>query len=439
MQDHFEDASLRSNANHKEDSSGAGEGSATEPLCDSVPDLEPRLVDNLPGAPPSNTAPANCIEGQHRVLRAGVDSLYLSFKGDLFEVIELTLIELKSLAQSDDPLEVANAVFEIEGHRFEVLGRGSRNYPFILKDGSFNIQLSSESSESLPLAYVQISSHCLTESGFLGPVQELKKILRHLGTFSEIKVSRLDICCDFTTIVGFGELPEVGWISRSNKRTSYFENEQFSGFVFGQGSRISARLYDKTLEIKKSKKDYLRGLWWSEGWDRDCQVWRLEFQVMRSVLVELGILRFDHLVGSLDELWKYATTNWLRLVLPGKDKTKSRWPSHPLWEELQQANFGGGCCEEISKRQITQRVPSNDYFFINGLAAFTSFMAARGIDTFEEAGPLFLQEAKEYHACQSLGTDEGIEEYCQSRAALKARKYSTRFKRTDKGEGEDET
>lgn len=410
-----------------------------EAQTDSAPAAPAPGSDTSKGAPPSNTAPANCIYGEHRILRTGVDSLYLSFKGDLFEEIEQKLTELKLLAQSDDPLEIARAVIEIENHRFEVFGRGRPNYPFIIKDGSFNIQLSKSSSETLPLAYVQISSHCLTDSGFLRPVQELKKILHHLGSFTKVKVSRLDICCDFSTDVGFGELPDVGWISRSNKRNCYFENDLFSGFVFGQGSRISARLYDKTLEIKRSKKDYLKGLWWSEGWDMDCQVWRLEFQIMRSILVELGVLKFDDLVGTLDELWKYATSNWLRLVLPGKDKTKSRWPSHPLWVVLQQASFGGGCCEGISKRKITQRIPSNDYFFINGLAAFTSFMAARGIESFERAGPLFLEEAKEFHACHSFGTIEGIEEYCQPRAALKARKYSTYIEKVSKGEGENET
>jgi len=378
------------------------------------------------GAPLSNTAPANCIDGQHRILRAGVDSLYLSFKGDLFEEAEQKLIELKSLAQSDEPLEIASAVLDIADQRFEVLGRGSRNYPYIIKDGAFNIQLSKASSETMPLAYVQISSHCLTETGFFGSVRALKKVLHRLGSFSEIKVSRVDVFCDFVTDVGFGELPQIGWISRSNKRNCYFESGRFSGFVFGQGSRISARLYDKTLQITKSKQDYLKDLWWSEGWDRQSQVWRLEFQVMRPVLVEVGISSFNDLVGSLETLWKYATTNWLRLVLPGKDQTKSRWPDHPLWEVLQGVTFEG-CSDGLIKRQLIRRVPSDHYFFINGLAAFTSFMAAREIESFEKAGPLFLEEAREFHTWRSLETGEDIEEYCQKRAALKARDYNTRI------------
>jgi hypothetical protein len=54
-------------------------------------------------------------------------------------------------------------------------------------------------------------------------------------------------------------------------------------------------------------------------------------------------------------------------------------------------------------------------------------MASRGIKTFREAGPRFLKDAEEFHAMRSIMTDEDIEEYCQKRAAIKAKEYCTRF------------
>jgi len=167
----------------------------------------------------------------------------------------------------------------------------------------------------------------------------LESLLAEIGHVEEIKVSRIDLCCDFTSDVAFGVLPELAWISRSNNRNWYTEGGTFTGFVFGQGSPMSARLYDKTRQIKKSKQDYLRDLWWMLGWDRERTIWRLEFQIKRPVLVELGISSFDDVRCSLDSLWDYATANWLRLVCPGKDQTRSRWPNHPLWAELQKADF----------------------------------------------------------------------------------------------------
>jgi len=382
--------------------------------------------DTSKGAPPSNTAPANCIDDQNMIIRAGVDSLYLSFVGDLSQAIEHQLIELKSLAKSDDPLVIASAVLELSDHRFEVLAGGTRNFPYTLKDGVFNIQLSKASSEKLPMAYVQISSEALTLSGLIPVVRELISILRLLGLFTEIKVSRVDICCDFSTSVNFADLSLDAWISRSSKLHDYFNDRVFGGYVFGKGSPMLARLYDKTLEIKKSKKDYMKDIWWGEGWDRKSQVWRLEFQIKRSVLVELGISSFDNLLATLNSMWRYATQNWLRLVLPGEDKTRSRWPDHPLWIELQKVKLGDGD-QELLKRCRLNRIPSDRYLFINGLSAITSYMAIENIPTFKEAAPQYLDDAAGFHIDNSVFTGEDIEAFCRRHAALKARKYNTKF------------
>jgi hypothetical protein len=410
-----------------QDSTQARTRTASEPLCDSVTALAAsRLGDGIPGAPPSNTAPANCIDDQNLIYRADVDSLYLSFVGTLSQEAENQIIELKSLAQSDNPHDVAKAVLEIERHRFEVFGSGTRNFPYILKDGVFNIQLSKASSDKLPMAYVQIASETLTLSGLIPTVLELKGILRQLGSFTEIKVSRVDICCDFSTPVDFVDLPLAEWISRSKKRHNYFESGVFSGYVFGQGSPMSARLYDKTLEIKKSKKDYMKDIWWGEGWDRKCQVWRLEFQIKRSVLIELGISSFDDLLGTLNTLWEYATQNWLRLILPGKDQTKARWPNHPLWADLQKADLGRGN-QALLKRSHITGIPGERQRFINGLSGITLHMAIENIETFKEAGPSYLEAAADFHGWNSMFTGEDIEAHCYRQAALKARKYNTKF------------
>ena len=59
--------------------------------------------DTSTGAPPSNTAPANYIDGSTRIFRPGIDSLYLSWSGTLFQDIDDQLTGLKALAQSPNP------------------------------------------------------------------------------------------------------------------------------------------------------------------------------------------------------------------------------------------------------------------------------------------------------------------------------------------------
>ena len=410
-----------------QDSTKTRTRTATEPPCGPVTALAVSCHgDGSPGAPPSNTAPANCMDGQNTVLRSAVDSLYLSFMGCIFEEVEQNLIRLKTLAQSDDPFDVAEATMEVGDDRFAVLGRGTRIFSYILKGGDFNIQLSKASAEKLPMAYVQIYSRSLTDYGLLGTVRKLKSILRLLGSFTTVNVSRVDICCDFTTSIDLGELSQDSWISRSNKRHSYRESGVFSGLVFGQGSPMSARLYDKTLEIKKSKKDYMKDIWWGEGWDRRSKVWRLEFQIQRSVLVDQGVSSFDDLLATLNTLWEYATQNWLRLVLPGEDKTKSRWPNYPLWTVLHNADLGHGN-HELLKRGRSTGIPGERQRFINGLAGITSHMAIENIETFKDAYPSYFQAAKDFHLSNSIFTGENIEAFCRRHAALKARKYHTKF------------
>jgi len=386
-----------------------------------------------PGAPPSNTAPDNCIEGGSRILRAGVDSLYLSFSGERHEGIESLLEALKNLAQSEDIEEQSKAVLELHKSNFQVLPYGVRNYPFILKDGMFNIQVSRDSSGKLPLAYVQIASRALTESGPSSVVGHLVPIIGGLGLIKGIKVSRVDLCCDFVTDFVLQNLPEAAWVSRSRKETRRRENGELTGFVFGEGSPVSARLYDKKLEIRKSRKEFLEDLWWMEGWDRQSQVWRLEFQIKRKPLAEFGLSSFKDVEGQIQSLWAYATVEWLRLVIVGNDQTRSRWPNHPLWDVLQRADFRAGSVFPLI-RSLSESVPDDRYLFQNGLAAITSYMAARGIPTFAEAGPAFLKEAATYHASRSLRTGQDVEAYCEPRAKLKARKY---FKKPSKRDEED--
>ena len=61
--------------------------------------------------------------------------------------------------------------------------------------------------------------------------------------------------------------------------------EQFTGWSIGLGGPISARLYDKTVEIAtRSKKFYLHELWQQAGWFPADSVWRFELQFRRPAL-----------------------------------------------------------------------------------------------------------------------------------------------------------
>ncbi|MFZ2170990.1 MAG: hypothetical protein WAW61_15305 [Methylococcaceae bacterium] len=134
------------------------------------------------GAPPSNTAPANYINtDKTKILRFGVDSLYLSYPGQISSEWDQRLTGLKLAAQSEDDTDKAKAQVKIGEHLFEVKGKGGQRFSFVLVDNCFHIQLSGYNTTALPLAYVQLSSELLTTLSVQEAVNTLSTLIRSFG------------------------------------------------------------------------------------------------------------------------------------------------------------------------------------------------------------------------------------------------------------------
>jgi hypothetical protein len=379
------------------------------------------------GASPSNTAPSNRIESENesRIVHTGIDSLYLSYAGELKPDVEQDLESLKSLAQSEDPQEQAGAVLSLCDHRFEVKDKGKGRYPFVLQDGVFHLQLSRAQAKSLPMVYAQIGSEALTRTGVRYTEIALNNLVSVLGTTrAPATISRVDLCVDFVTDVELEGIPRNAWINRANKRSSHEDRGRFSGLTFGMGGALSARLYDKTREIEHSEKTYLYDVWNEGGWAGEYPVWRLEFEFHRTVLREFWITTVEELLALRAALWCYAM-HWLRLVVPSlTDNTKERWPNHPLWDVLLQAEWGMERGEPLTRTRKT-RPPSDKFLFVNGLGALTSYMAREGITDFVEGLRRFGSDAHEYHLLLSQLTGKTLSTYAREKAQGKARRFNT--------------
>ncbi len=106
------------------------------------------------GTPPSNTVPYNSNNEYFKLLRFGVDSLYLSYQGDLFPEVQERLTKLKQLAQHPEIDQQVLAQYAIAGHIFEVKDKGSSVFPFVIEDGAFRISLS-RASKFTPMSFLQ--------------------------------------------------------------------------------------------------------------------------------------------------------------------------------------------------------------------------------------------------------------------------------------------
>lgn len=378
------------------------------------------------GTQSCNTVPSNDNPNLFKPLRFGIDSLYLSYHGQLTQHWDGKLDELKTQAQSEDEAEQAQAQVKIGSHLFEVRDKGAPRFPYVLVDNCFFIKLSRKASKVLPMAHVQISSEYLAAVGVVAAEEDLRGVIDTLGIVDgSATVSRADLYLDFVCAANLADIEQPDWITRANLMAKYFDcrlSEPFTGWVIGVGGNLHARLYEKVIEIvNKSHKTYLFGLWQANGWQVGEKVWRMEFQVEKQTLKELGILSLSDLLTRQAALWHYLTHDWLRLSVPNpNDSKRDRWPNHALWDAIADV-YALPLDQPRLERFRPARLPADERLFLHGLGGITSFMASRGIEDFGEGLGEYLQQAKEFHA----STGEPFHSYVGRKVKAKARKYNT--------------
>ncbi|AFM43401.1 hypothetical protein Desaci_4562 [Desulfosporosinus acidiphilus SJ4] len=158
------------------------------------------------------------------------------------------------------------------------------------------------------------------------------------------RVSRVDPCVD-TDEAAFVESDLKGIVTRARKRRKHFvtdefsEGKKFSGFTIGGGGPLLARIYNKSLEIKRSGKFWFYTVWENNGWNCAKMVWRTEFQLRREVLKEFGIDTVKDILAKLDGLWAYLTGEWLVIKKPDVENV-TRWKVKRKWQLIQKSTYG---------------------------------------------------------------------------------------------------
>lgn len=377
------------------------------------------------GTPPSNTVPYNCNNEYFKLLRFGVDSLYLSYQGELFPEVKDRLAKLKQLAQHPEADQQAQAQYAIAGHIFEVKDKGSSIFPYVMEDGAFRISLS-RTSKKTPMAYVKVSSRYLCSITPTEAEKHLCQILNELGTLeSSAHVSRIDLCADFVSHENMESWGREAWITRGKKIDAHAVNEKFTGWSIGLGGKISCRLYNKLLELHTSGRTDLIPLWKKTGWQEDEPVWRVEFQLMRDVLAEHGLISLDSVLSNLNGLWSYASTEWLRLTLPNPDdQTRSRWTIHPLWAYISSIDWETDF-NMLSRSFKPERLPEDKRILTLGISSMACFMAKHGITDFDEGLDRYLLALHQH--LYSCGEFIGLsaEDYLLEKVRLRGKEYNT--------------
>lgn len=279
-------------------------------------------------------------ESQVLSLASGVDALYLTGKGIVpVELVEVLASE-RERAAADRASGGEGRAVAFGSHEFVVGWGGWDNYRFRLDaPGKALIGLVS-SSENFPSIRVQPRAEFLHA---VGPREVLKwvyDVAETLGLFVQWKVSRLDLFADFH---GLGLVAESRWdfVCRAKRRKTFEDGEELETLYFGSGKPLMARLYNKTKEIAAKGTD-----WWPSVWGAAYRlglpVWRVEFQIERAYLNDVGLSGSpEQVLDAAPRLWAKLTSEWLTLRLPTDDSNRSRWPVSPIWEFVQATTFDG--------------------------------------------------------------------------------------------------
>lgn len=309
-------------------------------------------------------------------LYKGIDSLYLSFTGELKEGVLHELEEKLKLARAADLRERAKAVVLVMEHQFHMKKNGRSNYPFILEDAWLQIEISKR--RNFPTIYIQLKSAFLNVMGIEYAKAHVRKIAEYfLKGVPDETVSRADIFIDFMTDTDFGEVKIRDWITRAEKLMRS-AGDRCTGWDIGRGGDVFLRLYDKTAQIT-CEQEYLKEFWRKAGWAAKQKVWRAEFQLRRTILKQFSIRNISELISSINDVWQYCTNKWVRLSLPDESKkNRARLKTHPLWQEIQNAQFGDGAFKGINRKLRKDRMPEEKHLYPQSLGFISTFCACNG-------------------------------------------------------------
>lgn len=261
-----------------------------------------------------------------RFLAAGLDTLEASYAFDMstgdidFEQLAYLKERLKSDPDREtEPIELGGLALRL--HAF-----GGHPYSLRLSNEDMVVRLAERMQ---PSCHVKFSSKALWHKGLGALSQQINGFaakLRLKPRKHEV-ISRADWAFDYQMP---GRDFGVGnFVSRADKDSAWRNRGRAETFSFGV-SDIVIRIYDKSAEIAQVSGK----TWFHEIWGCKEHVWRIEFQVRRQRLRQSGINAIQDLILLQGDLLRELAAHHTSLREATQDSNRSRWPFHPLWEDL---------------------------------------------------------------------------------------------------------
>ena len=178
---------------------------------------------------------------------------------------------------------------------------------------------------------------CLTHGG-LGCLELVRNLIHQAGGVIEFELlSRVDPCLDMPNI-GIAPFYDAARDRRYISRVKVMREIEHHGRSVRFGSPpLSLLIYDKWRQVLQSQDPDLMGLMLARRWNNQMprRATRVEYQIRRQKLRELGVSSPDDYFKKRADVLAYLTSDWFRFTQTTVDRRNpSRAPTLPLWLEV---------------------------------------------------------------------------------------------------------
>ena len=276
----------------------------------------------------------------------GIDSLYFFFEtnenyDDLFLEILDQLEEIKGKFEKRDiEFENKDLTISINDIQLSYLGKQEGFYWFKDSNEFFRIGFKDRyKNRGLNDIRVQLQGNGIYTFGINSIIELLKDSLKEVIS-DYIPITRADLNCfiqyDFSFVKKdmfstrkrkYSTINEIG--DANTTQTLYVGKEPFK-----------LRLYNKSLELKKSKKfEIMNEYFLNNDFDLEQTIFNIEFQMNRGHLKQYNINTIDDLFANAKNLFQIAMDDIRLLDIDSVSNerlinNKYQAETHPLWEEI---------------------------------------------------------------------------------------------------------
>lgn len=325
-----------------------------------------------------------------QLLASGIDTLDLAINvtwqsESFFEY--LTTMKDLAISEGKQAAVIIRDKNDTELWNCTIKPHGAKGHEWILSGNEYNLTIGNWlEPKSRPSIIAKIHSEALWRIGVIEAVHFLRHILEQSGAeITSLKASRVDLCIDIT-------FPDHLWstdllkfqVTRASYNAPHFYNKSLTGISIGR-SKVAARLYDKPLEIQqKSKKYWMYEVWGIEKVPRNLKIIRIEFQLRREALKDLGLDSATSVIEHSDNLWAYCTQKWLTFKDNPEEQHKYRNTLH-WWKTVQNCFQGVQNPTPLIRNKSVavkqKQLFDNLYGFLSSFAAIYLEIREKAMDT----------------------------------------------------------